>query len=74
MCHFYGNQRSYFSIILFFAFLDELVTIKATPIIIMLVAINVRVEIGSLRITHPRNTAITGTIYANELAMDWDSA
>ena len=51
-------------------FLDELVTINATPIIIMLVPINTCIEIGSLNIAQPKNTAIMGTIYANELAVD----
>jgi len=52
---------------------DELVTINATPIIIMLVAINVCNDIGSLSMAYPKNTAITGTIYAKELATDADS-
>jgi hypothetical protein len=34
---------------------DELVTINATPIIIMLVAINVCNDIGSLSMAHPKN-------------------
>ena len=39
----------------------------------MLVATNVCNDIGSLNIAHPKNTAITGTIYANELAIGADS-
>jgi hypothetical protein len=50
-----------------------LVTINATPIIITKVAIIVDKVITSLNIIHPRITAITGTIYANEFATDADS-
>lgn len=56
-----------------FLLVEELVNINATPIIIMLVAINVCNDIGSLSMAHPKNTAITGTIYAKELATDTDS-
>lgn len=60
-------NSSYF---IFIVFLDELVTINATPTIIMPVAINTCGESCSLDIAQPRNTAIMGTVYANELAMD----
>jgi hypothetical protein len=50
-----------------------LVTISATPIIITEVGIIVNKVISSLNIIHPRRTAITGTIYANEFATDADS-
>jgi len=56
------------------AFLDELVTINATAIMIIAVAINTGIEISSFNIAQPKNTAITGTIYADELAIDSDSA
>ena len=54
------KKCSYFSITLFFAFLDELVTINATPIRIIIIAMIVIVVIFSCNIAHPNKTAITG--------------
>ncbi len=78
----YGFNKSYgrvFLITLSFdkvleEFEEGVLTINATPIIIMAVAIIVVIDIFSLKTAQPRNTAMTGTIYAKEFAMVVDSA